>query len=73
MEILVTGGLGYIGSHTVVELLNDGHDVVVYDDLSNCDLLVLESINQITNRSVKFYEGDVRNKDLLTEVFNIQI
>ena len=72
MEILVTGGLGYIGSHTVVELLNGGHDVVVYDDLSNCDLLVLESINQITNRSVKFYEGDVRNKDLLTEVFKKQ-
>jgi UDP-glucose 4-epimerase len=68
MEILVTGGLGYIGSHTVVELLENNHDVVIYDDLSNSDLSVLDSISQITKRSVKFYEGDVRNKALLIEV-----
>ena len=72
MEILVTGGLGYIGSHTVVELLVNGHDVVIYDDLSNCDLSVLDAINEITNRSVKFYEGDVRDRDLLTDVFQKQ-
>ena len=60
-KILVTGGLGYIGSHTVVELHNQGYEVVIIDDLSNTSLNVLESIHKITNSSIKFVELDLKN------------
>jgi len=60
-KILVTGGLGYIGSHTVVELVNKGYEVVIVDDLSNSSLSVLEGINKICNKSVKFEKLDLRN------------
>ncbi len=59
MNILVTGGTGYIGSHICVELLESGHDVVVIDDFSNSKPDVLESIYKITGKHVKFYEHDV--------------
>ena len=60
-KILVTGGLGYIGSHTVVELVNKGYEVVIVDDLSNSSLSVLDGINKIYNKSIKFEELDLRN------------
>ena len=56
MSILVTGGAGYIGSHTVVELLNKGDDVIVVDNFSNSKKDVLKSIKEITNKDFKFYE-----------------
>ena len=60
-KILVTGGLGYIGSHTVVELINKGYEVVIVDDLSNSSLRVLDGINKICNKSIKFEKLDLRN------------
>ena len=56
MSILVTGGTGYIGSHTVVELLEYGKDVIIIDDLSNSKIEVLDSIKEITNKTPKFYQ-----------------
>ena len=70
MKILVTGGCGYIGSHTVVELLNNNYEVVIIDDFSNSQEDVLEKITEITNKDFKFYEGDVCNKDILEKIFN---
>ena len=55
MKILVTGGLGYIGSHTCVELLDKGYEVIVLDDLSNSKIEVLDKIYKITGKNVKFY------------------
>ena len=59
MAILVTGGAGYIGSHTVVELLNANKDVVVLDNLCNSSAKSLERVKEITGKDVKFYEGDI--------------
>ena len=70
MKILVTGGTGYIGSHTIVELIKEGFEVVVYDNLSNSSLLVLERIFQITKSRVKFIEGDMCDAEKLNKVFN---
>lgn len=70
MNILVTGGAGYIGSHTVVELLNNKHDVIIVDNFSNSSPEVLARIAKITGRQPKFYEGDVRDKDLLRDISN---
>lgn len=56
MSILVTGGAGYIGSHTVIELLNTGREVVIVDDFSNSKPEVLDSIKKITGKDFKFYE-----------------
>lgn len=67
--ILVTGGAGYIGSHTVVELLDAGHDVLVYDNLCNSSVESLKRISRITGRDVTFVEGDVRDGELLQRVF----
>lgn len=69
MCILVTGGTGYIGSHTVVELINKGYDVVIVDNLSNSKYEVVNRINTITNKNVKFYQVDVCDKVSLKEVF----
>ncbi|AAU37405.1 UDP-glucose 4-epimerase GalE [[Mannheimia] succiniciproducens] len=69
MTILVTGGAGYIGSHTIVELLNAGEDVVVLDNLCNSSPKSLERVKQITGKSVKFYEGDVLDRTLLQRIF----
>ena len=70
MKILVTGGTGYIGSHTCVELLNNGYEVVVLDNLSNSKIEVLDKIKQITDKEVKFYEGDMIDKDILNKIFS---
>jgi UDP-glucose 4-epimerase len=69
MKILVTGGAGYIGSHTCVELLNAGHQVVVLDDLSNSDVGVLDRIAQISGKSVLFVEADIRDRAKMEQVF----
>ena len=61
MKILVTGGTGYIGSHTVVELLNSNHDVVVIDNLSNSNEKSLERVSEITGKPVEFHNIDIRN------------
>ena len=72
MKVLVTGGAGYIGSHTMVELLNAGYDVVCIDDFSNSKPEVLENIKRITNKDFKFYEGNVCCKDILNKIFDEQ-
>ena len=69
MAILVTGGTGYIGSHTVVELINKGYDVVIVDNLSNSKYEVTNRIKTITNKAVNFYQVDVCDKASLKEVF----
>ena len=58
-KILVTGGAGYIGTHTCVELLNNGYDVVGLDDFSNSKKEVLDKIYKITGKNIKFYEGNM--------------
>ncbi len=69
MAILVTGGAGYIGSHTCVELLNAGYEVVVIDNLYNSSEKALERVEQITGKSVKFYQGDLLNREDIEKVF----
>ena len=69
MNILVTGGAGYIGSHTCVELLNSGYDVVVIDNLCNSNARSLDRVEQLTGKKVKFYEGDVRDEALVRKIF----
>lgn len=68
MNILLTGGLGYIGSHTAIELLSKNHSVFIYDNLSNCDVSVGASIEAITGKKITFCEGDVRDENLLLAV-----
>ncbi|CAL2059328.1 UDP-glucose 4-epimerase GalE [Tenacibaculum sp. 190524A05c] len=69
-KILVTGGLGFIGSHTVVELQNAGFDVTIIDDLSNSKIEVLESIKEITGKLPEFYQIDLKVKKDVTDFFN---
>jgi len=66
---LVTGGAGYIGSHTCVELLESGYGVVVIDNLCNSNPKSLERVQELTGKTLKFYEGDVRDEDLLRKIF----
>lgn len=70
MAVLVTGGAGYIGSHTCVELLNAGYDVVVLDNLCNSSKKSLERVEAITGKKVTFYEGDILDRDRLNEIFD---
>lgn len=69
MSVLVTGGAGYIGSHTVIELLNSGKDVVIIDNFSNSKPDVLDKIREITNKDFKFYEIDYLDRQALEKVF----
>lgn len=69
MKILVTGGTGYIGSHTCVELLKSGFDVVIIDNLSNSKIEVIDKIKTITGKDLVFYQGDIRDELLLEEIF----
>ena len=69
MNILVTGGAGYIGSHTCVELLNAGYGVVVVDNLCNSNAKSLERVEELTGRKITFYRGDVRDKALMDKIF----
>ena len=70
MKVLVTGGTGYIGSHTVCELLNSGYEVVVVDNLSNSKKEVVDAIEKITRKSVKFYKEDICNINSLEKIFS---
>lgn len=69
MQILVTGGAGYIGSHTCVELLNDGYDIIVVDNLSNSKIESIKRVERITGKKIEFYEVDIADKKKLNEVF----
>ena len=69
MNILITGGAGFIGSHTVVELLNAGHHPIILDNLSNASPKVIERVADITGKTPIFYEGDIRDRALLQQIF----
>ena len=69
MNVLVTGGAGYIGSHTCLELLESGYGVVVIDNLCNSNPKSLERVEKLTGKKLKFYQGDVRDEALLTKIF----
>ena len=69
MNILVTGGAGYIGSHTCVELLESGYTPIVIDNLCNSNPKSLDRVKELTGKDVKFYEGDVRDEALLRKIF----
>lgn len=70
MKVLVTGGTGYIGSHTVVELLNNGYDVIIIDNLINSKIEVVDKIKKLTNKEFTFIKGDVCDYELLTKIFD---
>lgn len=72
MKVLVTGGLGYIGSHTCCALLDANYEVVVLDNLSNSKIDVLDKIKMITTKEVKFYQGDMIDRGLLEEIFEVE-
>ena len=69
MKVLVTGGAGYIGSHTCLELLESGYEVVVIDNLCNANPKSLERVMELTGKTLEFYQGDVRDEALLTKIF----
>ena len=69
MNVLVTGGAGYIGSHTCLELLESGYGVVVIDNLCNSNPQSLDRVEELTGKTLKFYQGDVRDEALLTKIF----
>lgn len=68
-KILITGGAGYIGSHTALELLNDGYEVVVYDNLCNSSRESVSRVEELTGKKISFYEGDVLDKEALGAMF----
>ena len=72
MAILVTGGAGYIGSHTCVELLNEGYEVIVLDNLSNSSEKSLDRVEELTGKSLKFIKGDILDRDILHHVFETE-
>ena len=69
MNVLVTGGAGYIGSHTMVELLSAGHQVVCIDNFMNSKYEAVRRVENITGKKVKFYQGDIRDKEILDKIF----
>ena len=70
MRVLVTGGSGYIGSHTCVQLLQQGHDVIILDNLCNSKRSVLPVIDRLGGKQATFAEGDIRNEALMTEILH---
>jgi len=73
MNVLVTGGAGYIGSHTCIELLNAGHNVIVVDNLCNSNKEALNRVEEITGKSLTFYQSDIQDKTSLTEIFQANV
>ncbi len=71
MNVLLTGGAGYIGSHTAVELVTRGHTVLIIDNMSNSCPEVIQRLQTITGQEIDFYQGDVRDKALLTKIFDL--
>ena len=71
-KILITGGAGYIGSHTALELLNQGYEVVVYDNLCNSSKESLHRVEELTGKSIRFYEGDVLDAEALEAMFRAE-
>ena len=71
-KILITGGAGYIGSHTALELLEEGYEVVIYDNLSNSSRESVKRVEELTGKSLKFYEGDVLDADALEAMFQAE-
>ena len=69
MNILVTGGAGYIGSHTVIELIKAGHDVVIVDNLVNSSRISIKRVEEIVGKKLPFYEVDIRDRNGLEKVF----
>lgn len=69
MRVLLTGGMGFIGSHTAVSLLEAGHEPILYDNLSNADRSVVDRIGRITGHTPTFIEGDIRDGALLKQDF----
>ena len=69
MTVFVTGGTGFIGSHTVISLLQSGFDVVILDNLCNSSAKILPRLQQISGKSVPFYEGDIRDREVLRRIF----
>ena len=72
MKILVTGGAGFIGSHTVVELMQESHEVVILDNLSNASEKALDRLQTITGRKVPFYRADIRDREALAKIFETE-
>ena len=70
MHILVTGGAGYIGSHTCVELLNAGYEVTVVDNLYNSSEKALDRVQEIAGKAVKFYKADIQDRDAMNKIFD---
>ena len=70
MTVLVTGGAGYIGSHTCVQLLEAGYEIVVLDNLCNSSAIALERVEQITGKTFPFIKGDIRDRECLDQLFN---
>ena len=70
MSILVTGGAGFIGSHTCVELLNAGYQVVVVDNLYNASEKAVERVKEITGKDLTFYKADIRDKEAMNAIFD---
>lgn len=70
MIILVTGGAGYIGSHTIIELIAAGHSLVVVDNLCNSSEIALQRVEKITGTSIPFYQADIRDKEALNSILD---
>jgi UDP-glucose 4-epimerase len=71
-KIIVTGGVGYIGSHTVVELFNAGYEPIIIDNFANAEKRTLEGIRQITGKEAKLYEGDCKDSEFLVNIFETE-